>query len=1114
MKKQRRWLYGGWFLLLLLLVAVGPAVSRAEQQAPKPIVMILLDTSGSMQFAVDELVIEGVIPICHGSRQESFDYTKSRFAVAVEVLTGGFNNYWCQYDDRLDDPNREDYNYKYPHIIPRGDEVDGSEQKLDGLLDLYRDSVKFGLMTYDPLHGISDTVTGGYSYGANKNWSGGTYNLGARNEDAVWGRLVAPPGEDELDDIREANEAIEEQVLLSRPYNGTPVSPLLDDAAYFFANDDRVKPFDEASGDGDPYYDCRSKNIILITDGDPNLGEGNYGYELSEVAAAKLLAAGIKTHVVGFQMPASTLPKVNLIAKAGGTETAHIATSQSQLTSALGEILVLIQGNRPARSKLAITNRTMNSQDVQYHFSASYSGTSYSPLDQVGHLDQAIYRCNAGCEPEAPEIEESDDCGIELQFRGAGMCEVFSVSEALNSREAPRQIYTQLAGSMEEFSLENSSITADVLGIPTDGELAQLEPVVLPDGQLLFSGTPLGDASDAAVRNLYRDQLTELIMGAEGSRREHIKMGAIRNSQPTLQPNLFNVFAPLPSFTQYRNQEGIRDRPTVLFVGTHEGMMHAFRVDRLASEVEEKDYGTELWAFIPKHLLPELQRLGSGMDYLMDASPLVQEVRLSREEVVVDPDDEIERWRSVLMSGYGDGGRGYFALDVTRPEEFAFMWEISNTEYCYNVPDAASSCIETDTFERLGYTHSMPAIGSIFWSDAGNKEERAVAIFGGGESQDYGEETGKSVYVVNLETGALIMEFCNDCGNVSDTNTSSQNTTFLDCPMTGPVVAYDSYIGGIVTRAFIGDSCGQLWRLDLSRPDPEDWRLEFFHDAFQGESLKIKKAPGGFATGKAQGHGYGWKKNQKRRSNRLTPSLATGEHRGELVIVYGTGNPDELLQPLVSDRVYSLREKWDVDELAYVAEVHWELILEIGEVLTSAPLVFDGVAYFTTQTVGEGLCSTGSGRLWGLDFDGLPGDDATDDLEGMLDEDGCSVTTELVQYMEYQDAELSGFQLVQRPTCFESASGYEPWNDGVSAGAGTGQTMPWQPGTGAGGATYGGASSAPPELVVQFGESGVSSPEMSPPEGGGQLSTGTRSVQKMAAPAQTVHSTSWGLVFD
>jgi len=174
---------GRWFPLLLATAAgllFTPQARSAPKKDPKPVVMLLLDTSTSMQDAMGAAT-EGELPVCHDTRQESFSYTKTRWAVAVEVLTGSFYDYWCTYDDRLDDPTREDYNASPNHVLVRGVETDGSQQQQDGLLDIYRDDMKFGLMTFDPQPGSAIDHSGGFSYGPDKTWSGLTVNMVAKN---------------------------------------------------------------------------------------------------------------------------------------------------------------------------------------------------------------------------------------------------------------------------------------------------------------------------------------------------------------------------------------------------------------------------------------------------------------------------------------------------------------------------------------------------------------------------------------------------------------------------------------------------------------------------------------------------------------------------------------------------------------------------------------------------------------------------------------------------------------------------------------------------------------------------------------------------------------------
>ena len=312
-------------------------------EAPSPVVLLVLDTSASMEYAVQAAMGEAV-PICHEQKQPAFQYVKSRWTAVVEALTGTFLDYWCMYDPRTDDPLREDYGFPIPHVVPMGVGTNGKTQNQDGLLDEHAGSVKFALMAFDPQLQTATGASGGYSYGPDKQYMGMSVNLGSRNENAVWGALVPPPATDEVDALEAVGATIQQQILASTPYAGTPTSPALDDALHFFANDDAFAPYDPQTGIGDMYSSCRKKLVILITDGAPNLGEGTMGYLFAEMAAANLLAEGIEVYVVAFQIPASVGQVMDSIALSGGTGEATIVSSSDKLRPAVESILLKTMG--------------------------------------------------------------------------------------------------------------------------------------------------------------------------------------------------------------------------------------------------------------------------------------------------------------------------------------------------------------------------------------------------------------------------------------------------------------------------------------------------------------------------------------------------------------------------------------------------------------------------------------------------------------------------------------------------------------------------------------------------------------------------------------------------
>ncbi len=113
-------------------------------------------------------------------------------------------------------------------------------------------------------------------------------------------------------------------------------------------------------------------------------------------------------------------------------------------------------------------------------------------------------------------------------------------------------------------------------------------------------------------------------------------------------------------------------RRRVIFIGTNDGMVHAF----------DAQTGAELWAFVPYNLLAKL-KLQRGTD--ADGNAYFNHQSLVDGSVVVRDvfDRGAGRWRTILVAGQALGtGRGdnnyYFGLDVTDPLAPAPLWEFTD----------------------------------------------------------------------------------------------------------------------------------------------------------------------------------------------------------------------------------------------------------------------------------------------------------------------------------------------------------------------------------------------------------------------------------------------------
>ena len=357
MRQSSRLLLGS--ALALGAVLTAPRVgAQVDVNPPPPNVLLLVDTSGSMEYKSSS----SSFPSCNPTQNNVSE--KSRWIELVEVMTGSIEDYRCESIDRngagfnteysisgTDPPDRY-YSNPYhrpmskkcapgPGTLPANafdwedirfreyDDINKNcnfDQDPDGLLDdgAFRKSVRFGLMTFDthadPKHGYAGNVAnypngrdGAWSYFLGSSKQGkpvgcavdADMEVGARNNAALpWeGRLMT--FRQPTDNPETQNDRIQQVLLGTRPYGATPIAGMLDDAREFLWNDttpDPLSPGKELGPKNDPFVGggCRKNHVILLSDGEPNMDlrpwcEPNCPYPKPEDTALTLsTAAGAK----------------------------------------------------------------------------------------------------------------------------------------------------------------------------------------------------------------------------------------------------------------------------------------------------------------------------------------------------------------------------------------------------------------------------------------------------------------------------------------------------------------------------------------------------------------------------------------------------------------------------------------------------------------------------------------------------------------------------------------------------------------------------------------------------------------------------------------------------
>ena len=228
-------------------------------------------------------------------------------------------------------------------------------------------------------------------------------------------------------------------------------------------------------------------------------------------------------------------------------------------------------------------------------------------------------------------------------------------------------------------------------------------------------------------------------------------------------------------------------RKAAVYVGANDGMLHAF----------DAKTGNEMWAYMPRITMGKLYAqadttYGSKHQYTVDGSPEAGDVKVKGE------------WKTVLVSGLAGGGRGYFALDVTDPENPAPLWE--------TCADAAI-CKGDNNEPELGLTFGNPQTGT--WNDGTNTRWVVFVTSGYNNVPNTDGVAGGSgkgwLMILDIETGKVLKKIATTSGTADTVATPtglSRITGITANPNTDPLITY----------VYGGDVLGQMWRFDLTAP--------------------------------------------------------------------------------------------------------------------------------------------------------------------------------------------------------------------------------------------------------------------------------------------------------
>ncbi len=229
-----------------------------------------------------------------------------------------------------------------------------------------------------------------------------------------------------------------------------------------------------------------------------------------------------------------------------------------------------------------------------------------------------------------------------------------------------------------------------------------------------------------------------------------------------------------------------RNRTHMVYLPANDGMLHAF----------DAQTGHERWAFIPSAVLPELWRVADAgwsaqFSYLHDGTPVAGDICPSAPASTCSAD----RWRTILVGGLGAGGRAYYALDITNPEQPVLLWQF-----------------DVSREPQLGLAIGRPLITK-------RRDGRWVVVLTSGPSNINPGNGRGMIFVLDAASGALLSRIDTEAGS----NTRPAGLVQINAWL-------DSTLDNTAARIYGGDLSGNVWRFDINEPGSAMLLAQLDHD--------------------------------------------------------------------------------------------------------------------------------------------------------------------------------------------------------------------------------------------------------------------------------------------
>ncbi len=371
-----------------------------------------------------------------------------------------------------------------------------------------------------------------------------------------------------------------------------------------------------------------------------------------------------------------------------------------------------------------------------------------------------------------------------------------------------RSLSTSLPGSGKVPF--DSTLTATALGDPGTAadDLSAADISSYPGS----GATTVEELADTIIENVRGCELGTGVSNSCVDRAS--RLGDIFHSNP-LVVGRPRSFINENSYRMFRDTFATRDN--IIYAGSNAGFVQGFHAgDWQATPLPpatpgyDRGTGEEVFGFMPWPVRQNARFLpidsGSRDYYGVDGSPAAADVWLHSTPTQTVKAADGSEWRTVLAGGLRQGGRAYYALDISDPSSGSYpgyLWEFPRED------DPAA------VHAFMGETWGQPVMTKVRVQIGGQPYERWVAIVSGGYDRrsdpndalnyDPNATAGRAIYILDLKTGQVLGE-----KKFTPGATDGQQDMLYAMPSTPSV--FDTDLDGYADVIYIGDLGGNVWK--------------------------------------------------------------------------------------------------------------------------------------------------------------------------------------------------------------------------------------------------------------------------------------------------------------